>query len=776
MLISEAITKIDRYLKKDSVGPLIVDVQNEADLEAIVTQYQLPRNTFISASDADICNPDEFPAIEKLLNRLSNEDKNFFVREISSFYMLKGERELSQELKELLSLDIIGHVIIITYGCEIYLRSIIQKDRRLESKICIISGEQTPRPNLVFTIDGIKHNENQTIISGIHNLPKAIESEIADTIYVETKKSKNSFPESLYIISEMRQPYEILCNLDRRTSELEEYYGSEDDWFYAVSEFNSYPSWECLISAKFGDVHNLNLAVFNHNLNVENKRGMWLYFIGLKLFGAGGDWCLNNAAGKTSSSSELVRNIYRSLLELEPDDKLFYTAYDSRKNLVSVLGNPVNEVADYCKIVLSKEKNAVYYLTDNTSQEKELIFKILDKYGLAYEKSELLNILKQVYPDLYFYLTPYNFKNELLDNYFQEYKFQKVINKIFPEFMEIVKQQAINRAYNFLLQPRSALIENIDTTQAQTYFVDAMGVEYLGFIMSRCRDLQLMAKVTVSRCELPSITSRNKEFWESLSSEQFPIITIDKIDKIKHHGEEGYDYSREDRKLPIHLIRELEIIDDILKKIKANLIAENYKKAILISDHGTSRLAVIHETENLWSMELDGIYSGRCCPKSTLDKIPDSATDADDFWALANYDRFKGSRKASVEAHGGATLEEVTVPIIEITYLNSAIEVKLMPIDASATFVGTPEITVSYRKKAAIKIFATQKLMDVSVEIDGYTYDAKAIDDNFYVVDKMPEISRAKSYTVNVYACGNLIADSLPLIVRKESGIEKSIL
>ena len=175
-------------------------------------------------------------------------------------------------------------------------------------------------------------------------------------------------------------------------------------------------------------------------------------------------------------------------------------------------------------------------------------------------------------------------------------------------------------------------------------------------------------------------------------------------------------------------------------------------------------------------MELDGIYSGRCCPKSTLDKIPDSATDADDFWALANYDRFKGSRKASVEAHGGATLEEVTVPIIEITYLNSAIEVKLMPIDASATFVGTPEITVSYRKKAAIKIFATQKLMDVSVEIDGYTYDAKAIDDNFYVVDKMPEISRAKSYTVNVYACGNLIADSLPLIVRKESGIEKSIL
>ena len=254
------------------------------------------------------------------------------------------------------------------------------------------------------------------------------------------------------------------------------------------------------------------------------------------------------------------------------------------------------------------------------------------------------------------------------------------------------------------------------------------------------------------------------------------MILIEKIDKIKHHGEEGYDYSREDRKLPIHLIRELEIIDELLKKVKVNLVAGNFNKAILIADHGASRLAVIHETENLWAMESGGMHSGRCCPKSELDERPNSAADADDFWALANYDRFKGSRKANVEVHGGATLEEVTVPIIEITYLSNAIEVKLMPIDAPVNFIGTPEITVSFRKKAAIKIFATQSLMDVSVEIDGHTYDAKAVDDNFYVVSEMPDIRRAKSYTVNVYACGNLIADSLPLVVRKESGSEKSIL
>lgn len=120
--------------------------------------------------------------------------------------------------------------------------------------------------------------------------------------------------------------------------------------------------------------------------------------------------------------------------------------------------------------------------------------------------------------------------------------------------------------------------------------------------------------------------------------------------------------------------------------------------------------------------------------------------------------------------------ESKVVPIIEISYLRSATEVKIMPVDAPAAFTGVPEILVSFRKKAAVKIFATQKLADVSIEIDGHFYDAKAIDDNFYVVDAMPEIRRAKVYTVNVYACGNRIASDLPLRVKKESGSEKSIL
>lgn len=207
----------------------------------------------------------------------------------------------------------------------------------------------------------------------------------------------------------------------------------------------------------------------------------------------------------------------------------------------------------------------------------------------------------------------------------------------------------------------------------------------------------MMANVTICRCELPSITSANKEFFNLFDDDK--IVKVKYIDNIKHHGKDNHDYQQ--TKLPIHLSEELDIIRKLLQKIKERLGQGNIQKAIIASDHGASRLAVIHETESIWEMSSKGEHSGRCCLKSEVDEQPVCAVDAGDFWALANYDRFKGGRKANVEVHGGATLEEVTVPLIELSYLPASIEIYLLRTDS--TFVEKdkiPEIEVSYRKKA----------------------------------------------------------------------------
>ena len=98
-----------------------------------------------------------------------------------------------------------------------------------------------------------------------------------------------------------------------------------------------------------------------------------------------------------------------------------------------------------------------------------------------------------------------------------------------------------------------------------------------------------------------------------------------------------------------------------------------------------------------------------------------------------------------------------------------------MPVDAAVNFSGIPEILVSYRRKAAMKIFSTRTLQEVSICINGKYYDATPIDANFYSVE-MPDIKRAKQYSVDVFTCGNSVASGLPIIVKNEGSSVKDLL
>lgn len=760
------IKKIEKYLAKSNVGVLVVDVQNSADLSDIITHFKVSGNSFVAA-DA-YCKTDELPRMDTMLDVLATKKEPIFLTGLSSFLKLKGEDELRSELSNLLAMTITGHVVVLTFQCKMYLNF---PDPRLSGRICIVDGIEDTRTKLVFSSSELSLPRGVTIVSSINAFAEAIETKNLSTVYVTTEKERKTFPHSLYMISDLKKAYDALVFKDSATLMLDESLGTDTEWNYALEKFKKNSTWAALIAAEFGNTKTLDLVMPNYySFSAERK---WLYFIGLKLYGAKNNWCLDTAASRATSISDTIRHAYRDFLEVEPTSNTFSNCYNTRKALLNSIGNPLDDVTAFCKIVISKEKTAIYYLTDNTQQETETIFFLLDKYGLEFSKEELNAILKTVYPKLYAYLLPYRFKNSLLDEYFQAYKYEKVINKVLPDFEAVVTEQAERRDYNSILEPRASRIEAIDKRGAQLYFIDALGVEYLGFIMFLCHERGLMANVNVCCCELPSITSRNKEFIEAFSASEHPIISIKDIDQIKHHGKDDYDYQQV--KLPIYLSHELNIIADVIDKIKVKLANGTIDKAIIVSDHGASRLAVIHETENQWEMGSNGIHSGRCCPKSEIDVQPDYATDADDFWALANYDRFKGGRKANFEVHGGATLEEVTVPIIEITYIPGVIEIRLMPSDAAANFVGVPEITVSYRKKAKLKLFSTRTLQDVSVCIDGMYYDAIPIDGNFYSVE-MPDIKRAKEYTVDVYAGGNPVASNLHLIVKNEGSSVKDLI
>lgn len=767
MVLDAVFKRIDRHLKREFAQPLIVDVQNALELQELKQHYNVGTNKFLSAQA--YCKKDADPQLDRLYADLAQNEGVSFVTGLSILLKLQGEQKLKDSLRKLLALSTKGYVVIITYQCKKHLEF---PDPRLQNRIIIADGEEVRRPSLIFISKNFPRQKDKTVLDGIDAI-SAIEEVGDDVVYVHTQRKRDSYPLSLLPIKDRTRAYDVLCDMDNATAQLLEGFGSEEQWAYALKQFDGKNDWAEVINANFGDPKTLQFSLPNFTHSTDERK--WLYFIALKLFGCEGNWCIQTAALSASDVSNFIKQVYRCILSIDPDDKEFSERYEQRKQVLAQLGNPIDEVVDFCRVVHSKGKNAIYFVTENTPKEKEVIFELLDKYSEEYGKQKIKDILRLVYPDLAAYLAPYDFRIELLNSYFDDYKYQKVINKVLPEFEAIVEEQAKKREYNLLLQPRPTIVEKMDKKGAQLYFIDAMGVEYLSFIAFECQKLKLMLNVKIGRCELPSITSVNKEFLEYFEGGEHPIVSIKDIDEIKHHGKDDYDYQQ--TKLPIHLARELDIIKEVLEKIREKLISGTIDKAVIIADHGASRLAVIHETETVWEMPEKGKHSGRCCLKNEIDECPQFATDAGEFWALANYDRFKGSRKASVEVHGGATLEEVTVPIIELTYNAEKIEVRILPFyGARADFDAVPEIEVSFRKKAAVKLYISANVSDVSIRIDGKTYYAQATEQkNFFSVE-MGDIKRPNTYYVDVFAGTNQIAERLPIKVKSEGMRVKGIL
>ncbi len=756
MKLEDCIKKITRYLVSENAQPLLVNIQNTYDLNKIITHFDVNGNEMINASR--FCNKDELPRLETVLDKISNESGRCFLIGLTSFLRFQGEEVVKKYLSSIVHMTITGHVVIMTYQCE---KQLSFSDPRLSRSICFVDGDKTPLPKLVFISKELPISFTGCIIEGIENVVEKIENSSENEIFIITAKHKNMYPNSIYSIVDMSKAYEIVIKKDVILASLDEDMGTESQWKSLLFMINSGKCFIDICDDAFGNYQNLEIMMPSYSSYSEEKK--WLYFIALKLFGIKNNTCLAIAVNNATTYFQLIREIYRSILEKNHTDKDFIAFYQQRKLLLTELGNPINEVVDFCKVVLQKEEQAIYYLTDNTIQEKELILTLLEKYYQNVSKNEIEGILFVIYPDLYSYICDYKYNIPLLDEYFSMYTHSKIINKVLPQLEELVTQQAIVREYNLLLEPRTVKMNEIDKTDSQLYFIDAMGVEYLSYILAKCKEKELIANVTICCANLPSITSKNKEFVNDFEARGLLVHFIKELDEIKHHGIYDYDYRQ--RKQPIHIIKELEIIDKTLNMIHLKLTQGDCKKAIIASDHGASRLAVIHETENMWEMESKGEHSGRCCPKTDADVQTKFATEEDGFWVLANYDRFKGGRKANVEVHGGATLEEVVVPIIEITKCPEDIEISIIE----------KVITVSYRKKAALRLFSKTKLQNVMVRIDGKYYEAKEEDNNIYLIN-MPQLKKAKQYKVDIFVSNNLIASDLSFEIKKESSQEKDLL
>ena len=748
--------KINTYLRKEKNWPVIVDFSAKKELIDFIEYFNIGDNKIIYAEN--FCREDGTFKIEELINTIIENEGNTFVVGLTAFLKLQGECELRKKLKTILSESIKGHVVVVTYQCKNYLD--FSDPRFFERNQIIFSDKEMDKiSRIIFISTSIKDVYPDSYL-GFSKIGVAYESSQKKDIYIATDICPDKFMHSLINIYKLSDGYDILCQKDSSTQNIPKTMGTGTQWTFALNKMGANGSWTTVATDWFGSINNISTNIYKFNSFDDNHK--WLYFILITIFGVENKY-LKLVIKNTTNYQNLVESMFRLILNFKQTDSNFKQLYYARKEILKTFINNMDPFVDYCKVVSVKEQDAIYYLTDLTQIEKERIIEWLDCYGEKYTYEELTKILKYIYPDLASYLVHFRFKNNFLDDYFKEYKYQKVINKLLPRFKDIVDEQAVDKYFTNII-PRSVIVDKLDLKNAQAYFFDALGVEYLGYIQDKCNEYDLSVNINYGQCELPSLTCFNKEFVETCESRGCQVSDIKELDEIKHHGENNFDYEKV--KIPIHIIKELEIIDDLLKKIKANISNGTYEKAVIISDHGASRLVVLNESENMWNMATKGLHSGRCCPQNDIDCKPDNAILDHDFWILANYDRFRGSRRANVEVHGGATLEEVTVPIIEITKKNTNIEA-FVEDEFKIVFLGAKEHPI-------IKLYVGLNSNNIVARINEQFYDAEKVDGYIYSI-AFNDCVKKGTYIFDLFDGSQEIASGLSFEVKKKGLSEISL-
>ena len=760
--IEKCVERVKKYCsspESDFSQPLFISTNNKEDYLRLKEKISILSKVLTASS---FCrNNDSEPRVLHLIDELRCNRKSLLLIGFDQFLLLKGKKTYSQEMAKLCSMSIQGRVMVLCCWGQSELLQIAQMDLRRSRRFCFVNSVQSELPKIVFVKPNLIRKE-QTF-KGFKELLEALENSSCDIIWTCTEKKRINYPESIFILDEIIFAYDALRLRCPEICEcLDLTCGSEADWRKLLQGLEMGKSFRDLLQISTNDFSAWEI-LFPH-WKSRSAWEKWLCFVVLKWKGSKCEY-LQLALDRATDIKSFQEQLYNVILSYKKDDAKFYILYNERKQILETLGEVNDCVVGFCQAAGFKGKDKIYYLTDLTEYERFEVIKCLSQND--YEQAEVLAAVHQVYPALEAYLKDYFFNIPLLDEYFSMYKYQKVKNSIQGNFMMLVEKNAKERIYNRILPTRSSVFEKVHKFGDYVYFIDALGVEYLGYIRAMCQKLCMTLKVHVCHANLPTITIVNKDFENYVEESHY--VNIKDLDEVKHHGEADFDYQKV--KEPIYLAKELEILGEVLTKIKTKLVQNVCKKVIIISDHGASRLAVICNSEAYkYDVDSKGTHAGRCCVyKEELEDIP-YAAEENGYYVLASYDRFKGSRAASVETHGGATLEEVVIPLLEIT---SSVE------STNVIRFVQNRVMASYRHPAEIIIFSVEPLhavlMRVKVKNVLREYKAEKIDEQHYRVI-MLDIKRKGVFKADIYDDGDLICEGIVFYVDNEGMKENSLL
>ena len=340
------------------------------------------------------------------------------------------------------------------------------------------------------------------------------------------------------------------------------------------------------------------------------------------------------------------------------------------KDLKEPLGSiesKIGEKLDPLNELTTKEK--LKYLTSISFAEKRHIVKMLKGSS---NFSEDLELVKAIYPELYYYLSwdnlllSYELEPWMLE-YFKNYNISKMINKKSKNLEDILNEK--NKDKDSFCKWYYK-IEKSPIEEKNQIWIDGLGAEWIPLVIYLIEeygrsDGKFIEKKLITRVNLPTVTECNRH-------ETKKIGVLDKY----IHNENPYSY-------PDDLINEIEIVKSIIKEISES----NFEKLSIVSDHGFTFLSQ-KQFDNIKKLDLEAHHDGRCM---WIGK--NAVYHNDEYFIVWNTENGSCQDRESLvalkhislqnvpkrEVHGGATPEEVLVPYITISTEKKHLEYEIKP-------------------------------------------------------------------------------------------------
>lgn len=724
--------EVGRYLESAKGLPFFYAVGDIAYVDILNELKQIGLKVI---KVSDFCTKDDrFPDYDSLIENfrtldIDYKDNRFVVIGLGESLALKGADDAKKVLRRIKSVTLgNARVVILLRGIAPCLKEIFAEDPRLLAKnLGFVDNDCST--NIFVTNNKVIKNKNCEGIKGVlSELENGVTGNVNTTISMD-------LPDSLFPIKVIDNAYEALIKAFAQLK-VSEKCGTNEQWMRLLNMYSQKPDE---VRQYFAEYINNENEIYEHI--VGDTYRIWMYFLNLKMFSEKiQNSYLQYVVYDTDNVGELKDKILIEIIDIPHTDKRFKEYYQNRKKLLRSF--PESELAYFVSENQINPDGEIYNYTDTTDLEKRQIVNWISNNSWN-------DMISDLYPQLGLYMRKYIFNcgsiSDQLTEYFEKYKLQKIQNKISDEFLELVDKYGKIFLYT-KLPTRDSAINKIENKQSTyLYWIDALGVEYLSFIVGMANKRGLSVNVDITRADLPTITSINKSFYERWPGNL--KYKEEDLDNTKHKEKGGFFYTQE--KTPVHLIRELEIIEKAIDAAVSSLALHKCKQFVIASDHGASRLAVIKEKENPHQTDTRGEHSGRCC-KAYDEEDREYIIEENGYFVRTDYERYAGSRAANVEVHGGATLEEVVVPVITLSLKRSLeVDIRIMNADKltadrhDGTYV---EFYISY----------VEQKENISVVIDGAKYKAICKNETHYAV-WLTDIKRQKKCVAELFDGNDLI-------------------